>query len=86
MDCCGVKRSCVHSAHEMHYSTNEQLLSLTMPPSVCPQVTQKAGRTSLSPETPTTWWGPTVFLCSSTTFKDGAAGVMSLNVEPWGVK
>lgn len=43
-------------------------------PSVCLQVTQKAGRTSLSPETPTTWWEPTAFLCSSTTSKDGRSG------------
>lgn len=27
----------------------------------------KTGRTTLCPETPTTWWGPTVCPCSSTT-------------------
>ena len=43
-------------------------------PSVCPQVTQKAGRTSLSPETLTTWWEPTVCLCSLTTFKGWTNG------------
>lgn len=42
----------------------------SLSPSVRPQVTQKAGRTSLCPETPTTWWEPTVCLCSSTTFKE----------------
>lgn len=56
------------------------------PPSVCPQVIQKAGRTSLSPETPTTWWEPTVSLCSLTTFKEETAGVMLPNVEEWRMK
>lgn len=32
-----------------------------------PQVIPRVGRISLSLETPTTWWEPTVCLCSSTT-------------------
>ena len=37
-----------------------------------PQVTRKAGRTSLCPGTPTTWWAPTVSPCSLTTLRGGA--------------
>lgn len=46
------------------------------------QVTPKAGRTSPSLETPTTWWEPTVSLCSLTTFNESSAVVMERNVEP----
>lgn len=84
-----VSKWCLWNALQLDFYTKKQMLSLItlhITLSVCPQVTLKAGRTSLSPGTPTTWWEPTVFLCSLTTFKDWPPGVMLLNVEAWWIK